>query len=172
MIQVKVEGLAVLDKRLKALAEEFGPKAAASPVRSALRKSAKKLQAAAQQRVAVDTGTLKQNIITTAERKPQAGRIEMRVTVRAKAKAYKSSSRTIRKGLVGAEYQHYGPLFYAKFVEFGTGARITKSGANRGEMPARPFLRPAWDSLKGALPELIRADLAEAIDKTLRKLGA
>lgn len=161
MIQVKVEGLAVLDKRLKALAEEFGPKAAISPVRSALRKNAKKLQTAAQQRVHVDTGTLKQNIITTAERKPQSGRIEMRVTVRAKARAYKSSSRTIQKGLVGQEYQHYGPLFYARFLEFGT-----------SKMPAYPFLRPAWDELKGSLPELIRADLSDAIDRTLKKLGA
>jgi HK97 gp10 family phage protein len=161
MIQVKVEGLAVLDKRLKALAEEFGPKAAASPVRFALRKNAKKLQLSAQQHVHVDTGTLKQNIITSAERKPQDGRIEMRVTVRAKARAYKSSSRTIRKGLVGLEYQHYGPLFYARFLEFGT-----------SKMPAYPFLRPAWDELKGALPELIRADLAAAIDKTLARLRA
>jgi len=161
MIQVKVEGLAVLDKRLKALAEEFGPKAAASPVRSALRKNAKKLQLSAQQHVHVDTGTLKQNIITAAERKPQDGRIEMRVTVRAKAKAYKSSSRTIQKGLVGLEYQHYGPLFYARFLEFGT-----------SKMPAYPFLRPAWDEIKGALPELIRADLAAAIDKTLARLRA
>jgi len=161
MIQVKVEGLAVLDKRLKALAEEFGPKAAASPVRTALRKNAKKLQVSAQQHVHVDTGTLKQNIITTAERKPQDGRIEMRVTVRAKARAYKSSSRTIRQGLVGLEYQHYGPLFYARFLEFGT-----------SKMPAYPFLRPAWDELKGALPELIRADLAAAIDKTLARLRA
>lgn len=161
MIQVKVEGLSVLDKRLTALAEQFGTKAAVSPVRTALRKNAKKLQSAAQQFVHVDTGTLKQNIITTAERHPQDGRIEMRVTVRAKARAYKSSSATIRKGLVGVEYQHYGPLFYARFLEFGT-----------SRMPAYPFLRPAWDQLKGALPEMIRVDLATAIDATLRKFGA
>lgn len=161
MINVKVEGLSVLNQRLKAIADDFGPKAAASPVRAALRKNAKKLQVAAQQHVRVDTGTLKQNIITTLERKPQDGRIEMRVTVRAKARAYKSSSRTIRKGLVGVEYQHYGPLFYARFLEFGT-----------SKMPAYPFLRPAWDELKGALPELMRADLADAIDRTLKRLGA
>ena len=163
MIQVKVEGLAVLDKRLKALAEEFGPKAAASPVRSALRKNAKKLQVSAQRHVHPHylSGTLEQNIITALERKPQDGRIEMRVTVRAKARAYKSSSRTIQKGLVGLEYQHYGPLFYARFLEFGT-----------SHQPAYPFLRPAWDELKGALPELIRADLAAAIDKTLARLRA
>lgn len=161
MIQVRVDGLQVLEKRLRALGEEFGPKAAISPVRTALRKNAKKLQQAAQQRVHVDTGTLKQNIITTLERRPQNGRIEMRVTVRAKARAYKSSSRTIQKGLIGAEYQFYGPLFYARFLEFGT-----------SKMPAYPFLRPAWDELKGALPEMIRADLADAIDRTLKRLGA
>lgn len=172
MIIVKVDGLSVLNQRLKALAEDFGPKAATSPVRSALRKNAKKLQAAAQAHVRVDTGTLKQNIITTLERKPQEGRIEMRVTVRAKARAYKSSSRTIQKGLVGLEYQHYGPLFYARFLEFGTAMRQTRSGANRGKIEHMPFLRPAWDELKGSLPELIRSDLADAIDKTMKRLGA
>lgn len=162
MINVKVEGLSVLNQRLKAIAEDFGPKAAASPVRAALRKNAKKLQVAAQQHVRVDTGTLKQNIITTLERKPQDGRIEMRVTVRAKARAYKSSSRTIRKGLVGVEYQHYGPLFYARLLEFGWSKKPD----------GYPFMRPAWDELKGALPELMRADLADAIDRTLKRLGA
>lgn len=160
MINMSVQGLSQLDMKLKAIADEYGPKAAASPVRKALRNGGKKLQASAQQKVHVDTGTLKENIITTVERRPQEGRIEMRVTVRAKAQGFKSTSRKVRKGLIGQLYQHYAPLWYARFLEFGT-----------SRMPAYPFLRPAWDELKASLPESIRDELALAIDATVRKLG-
>jgi HK97 gp10 family phage protein len=84
----------------------------------------------------------------------------MRVTVRAKARGYKSSSRTVRKGLIGLEYQHFGPLFYARFLEFGT-----------GHQPAYPFLTPAWDDNKGKLPEIIAVELAKAIDRTMNRLS-
>ena len=159
-INARVDGLRALDIKLSALADEFGPKAAVSPVRTALRVAAKVLVAAAQRNVHVDTGTLRQNIIATVERRPKQGQVEMRVTVRAKAKGYKSSSRTIRKGLVGLEYQHYGPLFYARFLEFGT-----------GRMPAYPFLTPAWDENKAKLPEIVRDELEKAIDKTMARLS-
>lgn len=162
-ISVKVEGLVALDKKLTALADEYGPKAAASPVRSALRVAAKVLVESAKRHVHphYKTGTLEQNIIATAERRPKAGQVEMRVTVRAKAKAFKSNSRNVRKGLIGLEYQHYGPLFYARFLEFGA-----------SQMPAGyPFLTPAWTENKDKLPEIIRDQLAKAIDKTMARLA-
>jgi HK97 gp10 family phage protein len=84
----------------------------------------------------------------------------MKVTVRAKARGYKSTSKNIREGKIGLNYQFYGPLFYARFLEFGT-----------SHQPAYPFLRPAFEENKSALPSLIRDELAAAIDRTVRRLG-
>lgn len=161
---VRVDGLRELEAKLKAIGEEYGAKAALSPIRTALRKAGKKIQQSAQSRVHVDSGTLKQNIIVTAERKPADGTIAMKVTVRAKAKAYKSNSRTVRLGKIGAFYQHYGPLFYARMLEFGFHDA-------KGVMHIYPFMRPAFEENKSALPAQIRDDLAAAIDKTVARLS-
>ena len=59
---------------------------------------------------------------------------------------------------MGGGYTDYGPLFYARFLEFGT-----------SHQPAYPFLRPAFEEDKSSLPELIRDDLAAGIDKAMKK---
>lgn len=158
---VEVLGLKELNGKLVQLGIEYGAKASFSSVRSALRKAGKIVQADAQQRVHRLTGTLAENIIVTAAGKPDPnGYLSVKVTVRAKAKAYKSNSRNVRLGKIGLEYQHYGPLFYARFLEFGT-----------SHQPAYPFLRPAFEANKNTLPGLIRDELAKAIDATVRRLG-
>lgn len=157
---VRVDGLKELEAKLRALGEEYGAKAALSPVRSALRKAGKVVQQSAQNRVRRKTGTLAENIIVAADRKPPDGQLSVKVTVRAKAKAYKSNSTNVRKGRIGLEYQHYGPLFYARFLEFGT-----------SKMSAYPFLRPAFEENKGNLPQIIKAELAAAIERSVKRLG-
>lgn len=59
-------------------------------------------------------------------------------------------SRRQRRGTVKEEgtrtvYIGVRPSPVAHLIEFGTGPRYTKAGAFRGQMPATPFLRPAWD---------------------------
>lgn len=157
---VQVTGLRELEKQLLALGQEYGPKAAASPIRYALGKAGKVVQASAQARVRRKTGTLAENIIVTKYTKPPEGQIGVKVTVRAKAKAYKSNSRNIRQGRIGLEYNFYGPLFYGKFLEFGT-----------SHQPAYPYMRPAFEENKGSLPTLIRDELAKAIERSVRRLG-
>ena len=52
---------------------------------------------------------------------------------------------TTAVGLVGGRR----PWFYGLFVERGTGPRVQKTtGRRTGSMPARPFLRPAFDAQK------------------------
>lgn len=157
---VKVEGLRVLEAQLLAIGEEYGAKAAISPVRRALGKAGKVIQADAQHRVRRKTGTLAENIIVTTYRNPPEGQIGVKVTVRAKAKAYKSNSRNVRQGRVGLEYNFYGPLFYGAFLEFGT-----------SHAPAYPFMRPAFESNKAPLGNLIRDELAKAIDASVKRLA-
>jgi HK97 gp10 family phage protein len=157
---VQVTGLRELEAQLRSLGEEYGPKAAASPVRYALGKAGKVVQATAKARVHRKTGTLAENIIVTTDRKPPSGQMGVKVTVRAKARGYKSNSRNVRQGKIGLEYNFYGPLFYGSFLEFGT-----------SHQPAYPFMRPAFEENKGALPALIRDELAKAIDRSVRRLG-
>lgn len=164
---VQVTGLRELEAQLRSLGEEYGPKAAASPVRYALGKAGKVVQATAKARVRRKTGTLAENIIVTTDRKPPAGQMGVKVTVRAKARAYKSSSRNVRQGKIGLEYNFYGPLFYAKFLEFGTSPSSKRPWATR----PYPFMRPAFEENKGALPALIRDELAKAIERSVRRLG-
>ena len=158
-VTVAVSGLRALEAQLLAIGEEYGPKAALSPVRRALGKAGKVVQATAQQKVRRKTGTLAENIIVTTYKKPPEGQIGVKVTVRAKAKAYKSNSRNVRKGKVGLDYNFYGPLFYGSFIEFGT-----------SNAPAYPYMRPAFEENKGMLPGLIRDELAKAITATVKRL--
>jgi HK97 gp10 family phage protein len=87
------------------------------------------------------------------------GQIGVKVTVRAKAKGYKSNSRNVRSGKIGLSYNFYGPLFYGSFLEFGT-----------SHQPAYPYMRPAFEENKNTLPGIIRDELAKAIDATVRRL--
>jgi len=50
--------------------------------------------------------------------------------------------------------------FYGRFVEFGT-----------SKMPAKPFLRPAFEAKKEAAIEAMRAYMAERIPKEVTKAG-
>jgi HK97 gp10 family phage protein len=156
---IAVSGLRELEAQLLAIGQEYGPKAALSPVRRALGKAGKIVQASAQAKVHRKSGTLAENIIVTTYRKPPEGQIGVKVTVRAKAKGYKSNSRNVRSGKIGLNYNFYGPLFYGSFLEFGT-----------SHQPAYPYMRPAFEENKNMLPGLIRDELAKAIDATVRRL--
>lgn len=159
MTEVRVEGLRELEAKLKAIAAEFGGKKAINPVRNALRKAGRIVQKSAQQKVRVKTGAVKENIIVTNVRKSPPGEIGVNVTVRAKAKAYKDTPANRRKGAVGGSYQAYGPLYYARFLEFGT-----------SRQPAYPFMRPAFEENKNTLPGIIRDELAVQIERAVAKL--
>lgn len=156
---IAVSGLRELEAQLLAIGQEYGPKAALSPVRRALGKAGKIVQASAQAKVHRKSGTLAENIIVTTYRKPPEGQIGVKVTVRAKAKGYKSNSRNVRSGKIGLNYNFYGPLFYGSFLEFGT-----------SHQPAYPYMRPAFEENKNTLPGIIRDELAKAIDATVRRL--
>ncbi len=163
---IQVLGLKELEKKLLALGEEYGYRAAAKPVRAALRKGAKVIQRSAIANVHVKTGTLKENIIVTSQGRPKPGMIDVKVTVRAKAKAYKPNARNRKNGRVGASYKDYGPLFYARFLEFGTSA----SAKRPVDVQPYPFLTPAFEANKGTVPGMIRDFLAIEIEKSVKKL--
>ena len=70
---------------------------------------------------------------------------------------------------IGATAARFG---IAHLLEFGTGPRRQKTtGRSTGEMPAFPFMRPAWESGKrGVLRRFIKY-LRVDIEKTAKRLA-
>ena len=64
------------------------------------------------------------------------------------------------------------PSMYGHLIEYGTTARRTNKGWDRGTMPAQPFMRPAWDSKKNVLLSVMRREVRKAVAKEIRKARA
>lgn len=56
-------------------------------------------------------------------------------------------------------------IFYGHLVEFGFTAR----GRGARKVPGRPFLQPAWDATRAAIPAEFRRILGQAIDRIARR---
>ena len=154
--RVTVIGLKELNARLAALPAEISNK----PLKAALRKVGRVVQKTAKDKVRRKTGALADNIIVARIRKLPKGEEAVQVTIRARAKKYKDNARNRRTGRVGGAYADVGPLFYARFLEFGT-----------SKMQAYPFLRPAFEQNKSELPGMLRTELSVAIDRYVAKYG-
>jgi HK97 gp10 family phage protein len=157
----KVAGLRELGERLMALPKEISGKNG-GPLLKTLRRMGAVIQKDAQSRVRVKTGTLRDNIIVTRKRKQELrpGEEGVEVTIRARAKKYADNKKNRASGRVGGQYKTYGPLFYARFLEFGT-----------SHQPATPFLTPAFEAAKPRLPEMFKTEMARAIDEAVKKLA-
>ncbi len=57
---------------------------------------------------------------------------------------------------------------HAPFVEYGTGPRKLKSGKSVGQMPAKPFFRPAIDARKDEVARVVEEGLARLIGRAAR----
>lgn len=72
-----------------------------------------------------------------------------------------------RRGRFGGHVAHLS--------EFGTKPRKTKSGANRGVMPRKPFLAPAWDRTQNQVREGIKVATGQVIysfmKRTIKRYG-
>lgn len=59
--------------------------------------------------------------------------------------------------------------FAGHLVEFGTKKRKTKSGANRGIMPKKPFVRPAWEQTDTTVLANIKKETNEIVNRFWNK---
>lgn len=78
-------------------------------------------------------------------------------------------------GRKGDVVVHVGPSHpkgaHGHLVEFGTGARYQKTtGRYVGVMPARPFMRPAWDANKMRVLETMRTEIWTVLRKAVQRL--
>ncbi|TNJ39251.1 hypothetical protein [Phaeobacter sp. B1627] len=59
---------------------------------------------------------------------------------------------------------------HAHLYEFGTGVRVQAStGRSTGAMPARPFLRPAWDAGQAVMLATLRREVWAEIEKSVER---
>lgn len=143
-VTVEVNGLAELEKALQAV----GQAAAGKALRSALRAGLLPIRKDAEARIPV--GRVPHYVGRKAKGKlVQPG--HLRTQMRAKALRDEEFS-----GMVALTFS--GDGFYAMFHEFGT-----------AKMPARPILRPAFDTQKDAALARFKERLAAAIEKARQK---
>lgn len=61
-------------------------------------------------------------------------------------------------------------LPHGHLYEFGTAPRFhRKSGKSVGAMPARPFMRPAWDANRAQVLATLKRELWTEIEKTMER---
>ncbi len=146
MANVEIKGLRELMLALEKLPAEVQKK----PVQQALRAAAKPMRDAAIANASAfrDTGTVEKNIKVVRSKVYNGKNYVHGVVLR----VLNSSKRRRAKGM--------GDPFYWKFLEFGT-----------VHAPARPFLRPAFESNKDRALQIIRERLARGIENEARKLN-
>lgn len=141
MIEVtRIDGLDELRRKLLELPKELQR----GPLRSAVSAGAKVIQDRAKELAAEDTGTLKRAIYRTRSRSASSAVQETHIV------GVRYGRKFRRRGL---------DAFYFPWIEFGT-----------SKMAARPFLRPAFDTMKERAVEVLKQKLAAAIERTVAKL--
>jgi len=71
---------------------------------------------------------------------------------------------------VGPVQPDGGDAPHAHLYEFGTGARVQKStGKSVGVMPARPFMRPAWDAHRDQMLETLTREIWVEIERAAER---
>jgi HK97 gp10 family phage protein len=134
-------GFDELAKKLK----ELGPKVAKNGLRRATSAGAAIVRNDARTRAPVDTGEMKRDIMMKRERDVRGGDTTGTVYT-----VYVRSGKKSR--MAGKKRNVDRDSYYWKFIEFGT-----------AKMPAKPFLRPAFEANKEAAIEAIGKSLDETI---------
>ena len=148
-VKMRLEGADELIAALRALPDALTKKV----VERALMKAAQPIAADAKSRAPRKTGKLAAKIDVSAKlsKRQRRGR----------------DSKGLAEAFVGAS-----PARHAALLEFGTGPRRQKkTGRDTGQGPAKPFLRPAWESGKMAALDAIGEALWTEIEKAATHLG-
>ena len=151
MNEVEVKGLRELMRALEQLPKEIQGK----PTMTALRAAAKPMREDARAKVPQDTGTVLKNIVVARSKVHNGKNFVWGVVLRVK-----KMTRRQRQAAAAGGNPLAGDPFYWKFLEFGT-----------SKLPARPFLRPAFEGNKTGAVDIIKNRMAKAIEAAARKLN-
>lgn len=155
---VKLDGWQGLIKNLNALHTDLAEKAARSAVlgaASVVRADAKKRAKAQELEL---SGALLENIAIKRERTPK-GRHQYHIGVRRGRKA-KRARKVVDFSGGRRRVSYENDPFYWWFHEFGT-----------SKLPARPFLRPAFEENKDRILETMASRIRKQLDKYRAKYG-
>lgn len=155
-----LSGLKETVAALRALPAEFASNRG-GPIRKALFAAAKPIRDDAQLRAPIDTGNLRANIYIYRDRNPKAstGATERYIIgVRTKRRKVARSRLNTRLGRVGKNFRVRGDAYYFWFIEFGT-----------QKMPARPFLRPAFESGKARAVSTFSDEFRKGVEAAVKR---
>ena len=157
-----VDGLAALDRSLAQISDEATQKRV---IISAMKKALKPVAESAKQKVPVDEGDLRNSIVVSTKITKRQGR---------------GLVKGVPRVFVGSNWPS------AHLVEFGTGPRVAKIRRSRvlvsqsgqvfgtsvdaGNMPAMPFLRPAFESLQQQVLKKFGEEMWKNISRTAKRL--
>lgn len=71
--------------------------------------------------------------------------------------------------IVGPRRRGKFRAFHAHLVEYGTRKRRTRRGANRGVMPAKPFVRPAFEATKANIISIYSTELGASLTRFMKR---
>jgi HK97 gp10 family phage protein len=148
-IDMKLDGAKELEAALRALPGTL----AKGVLQRALVKAARPMVDDAKSRVRRRTGRLasKINVSTQLSRRQKRGR---------------AREKGLAEAFVGAS-----PARHAHLVELGSGPRHHKSGKYVGQMPASPFLRPAFEANAQGLIDALGEEIWRELEKSATRLG-
>lgn len=159
--EFEIKGLDGVLEKMRAL----GPKLAAKGARTAMRKAANVIKAAAVAKAeAFDRPETPQSIAKNiaiqfgSKEFKQTGDIVQRVGVRGGAKQYANTRDNRGKKRVGQSYATDGSTFYWRFREFGT-----------SHEPARPFMLPSLTENVDTATEAAVGELNKQLDRLIAK---
>ncbi|MDF2811129.1 MAG: hypothetical protein K0S56_2160 [Microvirga sp.] len=158
---LKVEGLAELQKGL----EQFKKSTQTGVLTRVLRKAAKPIETAAKANAPVDSGELRDSIITEVIR-TNAGKAAYTDAMRSGAsrveagQAARAANREAAGRGASSTVRVRAKAWYSHFIEWGT-----------RKASAHPFLGPALRQKEGAAVKSIAADLKSEIEKTAARVA-
>lgn len=153
--RVQVEGLRETEAALRELGKSLGKAALRRTAKSALQPFDDRWRALAPDDPSTGGNDLR-----------SSGGISTRL-VKSQAKQHRKMFRNDRSTIE----MFAGPNDRAAVpLEFGTGERVqVKTGKSVGSVSPTPFVRPAWDATKGAMPGAIGSDLWTEIRKSAER---
>jgi len=110
------------------------------------------------------TGNLRRGVATKAKRYPKTGAAVAVVGFRKPNSKGPPKEGTKRRNKASDKTQHQF------LVEYGSKQRFTKSGANRGRMPARAPVRMAWRAAESQVKGLLTQEMKTAYENAIKQL--
>lgn len=159
-IHIKLDGYKELDELLSGMGDHINQK---SVVRSALRKAGRPLILSARKKIANYSKTVA-NSITVNYQNREGDTIGIGPKKKGK---WVETEPGIYDG------SNVKDPWYAHFIEFGTSGtgRFKKAGRKRyrADMPARPFMRPAWAETQAQVITDFGKTMAEVLQKYIER---